>query len=178
MSISTAEPEWLYERTPDNSARFVLGPVGQNPLVCFGVNPSTATPEKLDPTVTRVKGFADRNGHDSWIMLNLYPQRATDPDDMDRVPSAALKAENERQIAQLLADRQLTLLATWGGLITSRTYLPALLRDIVKLTDAAGCDWVSLGDPIGGGHPRHPSRAPGAMVLQRFDMARYLSRLP
>ncbi|WP_370567037.1 DUF1643 domain-containing protein [Leucobacter sp. cx-169] len=55
----------LYANTPDDSARFLLGTVGTNPLVCMGVNPSTATPEKLDRTVTRVARYAELNDHDS-----------------------------------------------------------------------------------------------------------------
>lgn len=42
--------QWLYEHNDDNSARYVLGTVGENPLVCFGVNPSTAEPNALDAT--------------------------------------------------------------------------------------------------------------------------------
>jgi hypothetical protein len=65
--------DWLYERTPDNSARFVLGIDGANPLVCFGLNPSTAEPNNRDPTVTRVHKFARMNGFHGFIMLNGYP---------------------------------------------------------------------------------------------------------
>jgi len=76
---------WIYERTADNSARFVLGTVGVNPLVCVGVNPSTAAPGDPDRTVSKVMGFAARNGFDSWVMLNLYPQRSIDPKGMHLV---------------------------------------------------------------------------------------------
>ena len=48
------ETRWLYERTIDNAARFVLGTIGANPLICFGINPSTAEPGNLDPTVNYV----------------------------------------------------------------------------------------------------------------------------
>lgn len=52
---------------------------GENPLVCFGINPSTAVPNALDPTLKRVRRFAAENGYDSWTMLNVYPQIATNP---------------------------------------------------------------------------------------------------
>ena len=165
---------WIYERTADNSARFVLGTVGDNPLVCVGVNPSTAAPGDPDLTVSKVMGFAARNGFDSWVMLNLYPQRSTDPKGMHLAHDPALKADNERHIADLIGGRQLTILAAWGELIRTRTYLPRMLQGIASVTDASGCDWVSIGDLLKSGHPRHPSRASYTWPLQSFDVASYL----
>lgn len=175
MSPVPSIPQWIYERSLDGAARFALGTVGQKPLICFGINPSTAVPGDPDPTVRRVTGFAARYGFDGWIMLNVYPQISTDPKGLDRACNSTLKAENERQIARLIDGRPLPLLAAWGGLIETRCYLPSLLQDIGKVTAAAGCDWVSLGEPLGGGHPRHPSRARGDAPLIPFDMNSYLS---
>lgn len=73
---------WVYEPSADGSARFVLGTVGDNPLVCFGINPSIAVPNSLDPTVRRVRGLASTLEFDSWTMLNVYPQIATLPKDI------------------------------------------------------------------------------------------------
>ncbi|WP_158252741.1 DUF1643 domain-containing protein [Cryobacterium sp. N21] len=168
------QQRWIYERAADGSARYALGTVGLNPLVCFGINPSTAVPNALDRTVSRVNNFALDNGFDSWIMLNVYPQIATDPRDLDRVYRPDIKDENERQIAKIIDGRPLTILAAWGGLITSRPYLPALLEDILQLTSASGCSWISLGDPIKSGHPRHPLYARGDAPLQAFSMDNYL----
>nr|WP_243752242.1 DUF1643 domain-containing protein [Leucobacter weissii] len=167
---------WLYENNGDNSARFVLGTVGENPLVCFGINPSTAVPGALDPTVRRVAGFAAGGGYDSWVMLNVYPQIATDPKGIHRTFDPSLKSANEQSIERLIAGRPLGVLAAWGGLIESRGYLPTLLADIVSITDAAGRTWMSLGELLGSGHPRHPSRARGDLPLQPFDVSSYLSR--
>ncbi|BDZ65455.1 DUF1643 domain-containing protein [Agromyces mangrovi Wang et al. 2018] len=171
------ERSWIYETNADNSARFVLGTVGQNPLVCFGVNPSTAEPGALDQTVTKVAGFASRNGYDSWVMLNLYPQRSTDPNGMHLQPDPDLQAQNERQIDEFIGGRTLSLLAAWGGVITKRSYLPQMLANIVKIADRSSCEWNSIGDPIAAGHPRHPSRPGYATPLQRFDTGVYLRRL-
>lgn len=173
----TVTDEWIYEHTLDDSARFVLGTVGENPLICVGVNPSTATPGVPDLTVSKVMGFASRNGYDSWAMLNLYPQRSTDPTGMHHAVSAELQAENERQIAAFIDGRPLTLLAAWGELIATRPYLSRMLEGIVAVTDASECDWVSIGEFLKSGHPRHPSRAAYAQPLRRFDMEQYLTRL-
>ena len=166
----------IYQKTEDDSARFLLGTVGVNPLVCVGVNPSTATAQKLDRTVTRVARYAELNGHDSWAMLNLYPQRSTNPTGMHVLHLPDLKAANERHIAEFIGGRKLTLLAAWGELITTRPYLRGMLKSIVEITDASSCDWQSIGGLLTSDHPRHPSR--GAYLdLQPFDIHAYLRRL-
>ena len=167
---------WVYKRSPDGSARFVLGTVGEHPLVCFGINPSTAKPGALDPTVKRVARFAAENGFDSWAMLNVYPQVATDPKLMDREYRQEFKLENERHIARLINGRPLTLLAAWGGLVTSRPYLRTLLEDILTLTSIAGCRWVCLGDPTKNGHPRHPLYVKADTPLVPYDIHQYVDR--
>jgi len=164
---------WIYERSSDESARFVLGTVGDNPLVCFGINPSTAKPGALDPTVKRVSRFARDNGFDSWTMLNVYPQIATDPKLMDREYRHELKLENESHVAGILRAGGLTVLAAWGGLITSRPYLRLLLRDIIALSTGTGCAWVSLGSLTKDGHPRHPLYVRSDAGLVPFDVVQY-----
>ena len=83
---------WYYEPHAYQPYRYVLGRVGKHPLVCIGINPSTAQPGALDPTLKSVERLANANGFDSWIMFNVYPQRATDPNDMDRMGHADRKA--------------------------------------------------------------------------------------
>lgn len=72
-------------------------------------HPSIAEPGKLDRTLQTVERVALRNGFDSWIMLNVYPQRATDPNEIHGDLDPALKAENERHIVELVNGRSLTL---------------------------------------------------------------------
>ena len=77
--------EWIYETNEDNSARFALGQVfneNGKTLFCFGINPSTACPSCLDNTICKVIKISKYNGYDNWIMLNIYPQRATNPNYM------------------------------------------------------------------------------------------------
>ena len=63
----------------DDTERFILGESGANPIICFGINPSTANDIKYDPTILKIRKIASENNCDGWIMLNLYPQRATNP---------------------------------------------------------------------------------------------------
>ena len=90
---------WYYEPHTYLPYRYVLGRVGRHPLVCIGINPSTAQPGALDPTLKSVERLANANGFDSWIMFNVYPQRATDPNDMDRVPDRALPGLMREMVA-------------------------------------------------------------------------------
>ena len=140
----------------------------------FGINPSIAAPGAPDRTVGRVTRFAAENGYDSWMMLNVYPQISTDPKGLHLEHSPELKAENERHIARMV-ERQSTLLAAWGSLVTSRPYLRSLLRDILQITTSAGAQWVSLGEPTKEGHPRHPLYLRADTPLVPFDVDRYLS---
>lgn len=100
--------DWLYERTPDNSSRFVLGIDGANPLVCLGLNPSTAEPGHLDPTVSRVQEAARRNGFDGFIMLNVYPKRDTLPRQPARLvrpqPQGRERASHRRDTGRTPVD--------------------------------------------------------------------------
>ena len=53
------------------------------PKLCvIGLNPSTATAEKNDPTIRRCIGYAQAWGYGGLLMLNLYAYRATLPADL------------------------------------------------------------------------------------------------
>ncbi|MDR0867026.1 MAG: DUF1643 domain-containing protein [Planctomycetota bacterium] len=168
--------EWLYEHNTDNSARFTLGTIGVNPLICFGINPSTAEPNNLDPTVNYVNRLALQNGYDSFVMLNVYPQRATNPNDLHKSFQEDLKSTNERHIAALIEGKSMTLWAAWGRLITKRTYLAALVQSIVALPELQNCNWVSRGNITKDGHPHHPLYVKKEIPFVPFDMSRYIKR--
>ena len=76
--------KWLYVPDFYTEYRYILGTRGKKPLICIGINPSTAAPDALDNTLKSVSRIAGGNGYDSWIMFNVYAQRATRPEDMDR----------------------------------------------------------------------------------------------
>jgi hypothetical protein len=171
--VSLFIKEWLYERTDDNSARFVLGTVGENPLCCFGINPSTAEPGRLDPTVATVERKACEFGYDSFIMFNVYPQRATNPNDLHQNLCEELHRENLRQIAAAVSGRSLDVWAAWGALITKRGYLTELVKSIVSLPELMRCNWVSRGEITKDGHPHHPLYVKNDCVFDKYDISRY-----
>lgn len=66
---------WLYVPNRYSEYRYILGTRGQKPLICMGINPSTAAPDALDPTLQSVQRIALSNGYDSFLMFNVYAQR-------------------------------------------------------------------------------------------------------
>ena len=53
---------WLYVPDFYTEYRYVLGTKGEKPLICIGVNPSTAEPDHLDNTLKSVERIALGNG--------------------------------------------------------------------------------------------------------------------
>ena len=63
---------WIYVPDFYTEYRYILGTRGADPLICIGVNPSTAEPGNLDNTLKSVERIAAGNGYDSFIMFNVY----------------------------------------------------------------------------------------------------------
>ncbi|MCR5680914.1 MAG: DUF1643 domain-containing protein, partial [Clostridiales bacterium] len=76
--------KWLYVPDFYSEYRYILGTRGARPLIAVGINPSTAAPDALDNTLKSVERIAHGNGYDSFLMFNVYAERATNPDDMER----------------------------------------------------------------------------------------------
>ena len=75
-SLEGEKKEWIYEHSEDKKCRYLLGEKGKKMLVCCGVNPSNASPEKLDQTMKRVVSIANGKGYDGYVMINLYHTNA------------------------------------------------------------------------------------------------------
>lgn len=166
--------EWLYEHNTNNRARYVLGTVGEKPLVCFGVNPSTAVPGDLDPTLKSVERFAKAGGFDSFIMLNLYPQRSTDPNGLHKRLNRTYHTDNLKNIEQVLkASSEPTIWAAWGTLIEKRPYLERCLKDILELEGIKKCRWITIGKRSKKGHPHHPLYLRNGSLMDDFDVTAY-----
>ncbi|MEK7662326.1 MAG: DUF1643 domain-containing protein [Patescibacteria group bacterium] len=171
--------KWIYTKVSDNSARFTLGIEGKKQMLCFGINPSTAAPNNLDNTVKSVERIANRHKFDGWIMLNIYPQRATYPDDLHVEFDKKLHQENMDSIEKLVKSRggKIKILAAWGTLITKREYLKNCLRDIHLLLEKYKCEWVCIGKKSKDGHPHHPLYLKNSERVRPFNMKRYIKSL-
>ena len=116
--------KWLYVPDFYTEYRYLLGTRGEKPLVCIGINPSTAEPDRLDPTLQSVERVAKNNGYDSFLMFNVYAQRATRPNDMERVCNEALHRANMEAFDYILSlSEQPAVWAAWGNIILKRDYL-------------------------------------------------------
>ena len=171
--------KWLYVPDFYTEYRYILGTRGANPLICIGINPSTAAPDALDNTLKSVSRIAEGNGYDSWIMFNVYAQRATRPDDMDTERNDALHRENMRAFEYILASVRAAgyspaVWAAWGTLIEKRPYLPNCVRDMVRLGKDYGADWFCVGKRSQKGHPHHPLYLRKDEKAVEFDIERYL----
>jgi hypothetical protein len=172
--------KWLYVPNVYSEYRYILGTRGDKPLICVGINPSTAAPDALDNTLKSVERVALHNGYDSFIMFNVYAQRATDPDDMEQTYNSALHAENMKAFAYALSlDRAKSpaVWAAWGTIIEKRDYLPACVRDMIDIGNSYNARWFSAGKRSKKGHPHHPLYLRKDSPLDPFDVDEYLSTL-
>ena len=170
--------EWLYAPNFYSEYRYILGTRGKNPLICIGINPSTAKPDDLDNTLKSVERIAHGNGFASFIMFNVYAQRATDPDAMEKTCNRALHRENLEAFRYVLSvSEEPTVWAAWGTIIEKRNYLPQCVRDMVALGQELGAKWVCAGKCSKKGHPHHPLYLRKDEVIRPFPVAEYLGGL-
>jgi hypothetical protein len=170
--------KWIY--VPDFYAdyRYILGTRGENPLICIGINPSTAEPDNLDNTLKSVQRISSGNGYDSFIMFNVYAQRATSPDDMDKSLNESLHRENMRAFEYVLSGVgegvRPAIWAAWGAIIEKRDYLPRCVGDMAELGKKYNARWLRAGAVSVKGHPHHPLYLRKDEKTVDFDIDGYL----
>ena len=168
---------WIYVPDRYSEYRYLLGTRGSHPLVCIGINPSTAVPDRLDNTLKSAERIALHNGYDSFIMFNVYAQRATDPNDMERNLNPVLHRENMKAFAWLMEQSSTPpdLWAAWGAVIEKRPYLPSCVLDMAAIGRRYGARWFTAGPRSKAGHPHHPLYLKKDSVLDPFtDLESYL----
>jgi hypothetical protein len=169
--------EWLYAPNFYSEYRYILGTRGENPLICIGINPSTAEPGNLDNTLKSVDRIARGNGFDSFIMFNVYAQRATNPDAMEKVCNPLLHKENLEAFRYVLSiSEKPAVWAAWGAIIEKRPYLADCLQDMVAVGQEYGAAWCCAGAISKKGHPHHPLYLRKDEKLRLFDMDAYLRK--
>ena len=170
--------KWLYAPNFYSEYRYLLGTRGKNPLICIGINPSTARPDALDNTLKSVERIALGNGFDSFLMFNVYAQRATSPDDMEKVYNPALHRENLTAFRYILSiSDKPAVWAAWGAIIEKRKYLPDCVRDLGHAGEEFGASWYCAGAITKKGHPHHPLYLRKDEKLKPFDVKSYLEHL-
>ena len=126
--------KWLYVPDFYSEYRYILGTKGDKPLIAIGINPSTAAPDNLDNTLKSVERIALGNGYDSFIMFNVYAQRATDPDHMEKKINGLLHSENMKAFEYVLSlSDKPDILAAWGTIIKNIfTCMPCKIKQIYQ----------------------------------------------
>lgn len=170
--------EWLYAPNFYSEYRYILGTRGKNPLICIGINPSTAQPGDLDNTLKSVERIAIGNGFDSFIMFNVYAQRATDPDAMEQKCNMALHRENLEAFRYVLSiSEKPAVWAAWGTIIEKRDYLPMCVQDMIAAGQEYGAQWFCAGKVSKKGHPHHPLYLRKDEKIRPFDVESYIHGL-
>ncbi len=170
--------KWIYAPNFYSEYRYILGTRGENPLICVGINPSTAKPGDLDNTLKSVERIALGNGFDSFIMFNVYAQRATNPDDMEEKCNLLLHRENMEAFSYVLSlSKAPAVWAAWGTIIEKRDYLPDCLKDMLEAGEKYNAKWYCAGAISKKGHPHHPLYLRKDEKLKSFDVSAYLKNL-
>jgi len=150
--------------SPDRRHRYSLvhrwNPLfGDRLILWIGLNPSTADEAQLDPTLTRIRSFSEREGFDGFLMANIFSFRVTDPKEM---MGAADPVGPENDAALLAAaDRCERIVAAWGAGGKFQARAAAVARLL------AGRELWCLGTTQAG-QPRHPLYVAGDQPLVRW----------
>lgn len=137
---------WLYVPNHYSEYRYILGTRGRKPLICMGINPSTAAPDALDPTLQSAqRDRAFQRVRQLFDVQRLRPA-GTRPDGYGAVRNPVLHAENRRAFRYLLSlSPAPALWAAWGNIIEKRGYLMDCMRDFAADASAAGAGWFTAG---------------------------------
>ncbi len=139
-----------------------------------GVNPSTATDAKPDPTMRKVLGFAENNGFDGFAMMNLYPLQSTNPNALPKTMDEELHQRNLAEIKEVIGKKKNpVVLLAFGHTIGAAPYLKRCIKDIVTMLQPLCPQWKQIGKLTKWGNPRHPLYA-RYVPFENFDVDIYL----
>lgn len=141
----------------NNKTRYALIQEGQKTIFVIGLNPSTANESSPDPTMQFTMRIAEYNGYDGFIMLNLYPLRATKPKDLPKDCDIELHKQNLYEIENLLKSREnVDVWLAFGNGICKRKYLSSCFEDILKLLEKYDAHLFYINNLTKAGYPPHP----------------------
>lgn len=166
------ETKWIYANNEDNTSRYLLGTEGKRPIFCFGINPSIAEPNVADNTIRKVAKISEHNNYDSWIMMNVFPIRATAFDDLSRELSEKEKkehTENLKYIKEILSKYdKVNIWLAFGNRIFHRKYLRKYFIEIYEELSKTEVNWYTTKINKSGA-PAHPLYQKNDSELTKFD---------
>lgn len=121
-------------------------------MVVVLLNPSIADESRLDPTLTRVKGFAMALGYGGFVVLNLFAIVGTDPVILTELGAEACIGDgNDHAIMSAVCDPRCGIvIAGWGAESIAQARGATVVRNIALVRDV-WCLGVTKC-----GAPRHP----------------------
>lgn len=163
-----------YITNDDNTVRYVLGKHSNHPLIFFGINPSTATKDKNDNTISIIEEISRVRGYDGYIMFNIYPLRATRIDsEFHDVCDNEICELNLKHIKERIYEGA-EIVAAWGTHICDRPYFVDILEKINDIVKGKNAKWICL-TKTKEGHPHHPTRLSyNKMTFEPFNMDEYI----
>lgn len=135
-------------------------------VCCFVMlNPSTADASEDDPTIRRCIDFAMGWGFDSLSVRNLFPFRATDPQQLRRESRLTICGGSRGRTELLTALTADLVVMAWGvnGSLHDRD---REFRDLVQESFSLVPIWC-LGTTKSG-HPRHPLYVSASQRLEPY----------
>ncbi len=132
MTLGLGEEVWGAEFSQCDLYRYVLTRIwdpSRPALVLILLNPSTATHEINDATITRCMVRAGRMGYGGLVILNAFAWRATDPEDM-KAAAEPIGQYNDEVIVEYAANAPLVICGwgTHGGHLGRDAQVLTLLR--------------------------------------------------
>lgn len=139
-------------------------PNGRSSRCCsfIGLNPSTADHNAPDPTVKRCLRWATKWGFDSFVMLNAFAYRATDPENMksQRDPVGQMN-DAHLQVNTLCSDRVVVCWGNHGGHMGRQDWI------LINLRTWNEENTFCFGR-TGRGYPKHPLYLRNDTPLERW----------
>ena len=132
----------------------------ENPIIWIALNPSTADENKLDPTLTRIRNFSDKNGFNTFYMLNLFAYRATDPKDMMNF-NDPIGNENDYWITHICSKYNCPVVCSWG---VNGTHMNRA-NHVLELLKNYDLRYLELSKD---GIPKHPLYLKSSCQLNKF----------
>ena len=120
----------------------------------------------------------DDNNYDGYIMLNLYPQRTTDPDGLHSEKSEYAYQKNLEVVGNCIKElvrdsKSVDIWAAWGGNIDRRNYLLKSLEAIEKILRPYSVRWLERGEYK---NPHHPLYLKKTLPFKEFDVVDYINK--
>lgn len=136
--------------------------------VFIGLNPSTATHEKNDPTITRCRNFAMSWGCRGFVMLNIFAWRDVSPKEMKKQHEGAEGRFNRQIVTQIVESTIANngiVVACWGTHGAFKRQQEWILREWLSPEARAGIQCLSK---TSGGYPGHPLYLKASLPLRKF----------